>query len=219
MVREGHSSPSLPLSGVAGEASRRTVINSLLTYLSHMRDRAPKNDVIAVVCAHYSDEDVAAARDLCFSAVPPIQGSKVRRRACRAAKDNVSVILDVLHEAPLGNLPLFVCSDITDMPPRDIGTIDNVALYHAYQALRGEVRILNKKIHHLTEVNKSLARRVSKTPYREGRVNMPGGDGDRRYDGGSRRSGGGPGLDCSSPSSTGNCSGSRQGTYHIPPPS
>ena len=113
-------------------------INDVLAYLACMREVMPKKDLVDLVCGFYSKEDIFTARDTYYKIVPEREDSKIRKKRCLSIHDNVSTILDLMHETPAdAHLPL-VSKNMRNCPPTNPGSIDNVALYNQCMKVKQE---------------------------------------------------------------------------------
>ena len=113
-------------------------INDVLAYLACMREVMPKKDLVDLVCGYYSKEEIVTARETYYKIVPERADTKIRKKRCVSMEDNISTILDLMHETPAdAHLPL-VSKNMRNCPPTNPGSIDNVALYNQCMKVKQE---------------------------------------------------------------------------------
>lgn len=103
----------------------------------------PQNDLVDLVCDFYREDEIVTARDYFYNLVQTNPNNRSSRKIKHhKMRDNVSKILDLMHQTNTDDLPQFVAGDIRNIPSRALGSADAVALHARYAGVKNDIQDL-----------------------------------------------------------------------------
>ena len=117
------------------------IVNDLLCYLQLKISSDPKEHLIKVINGFYKHEAITAARDVLYRDPPEdLQGRLVRHTTKR---DITGALYDVMQRiSVLSPRRVYVCRDLTNVPPVSMTNVDPVMLYRQSNEVKADIEAM-----------------------------------------------------------------------------
>jgi hypothetical protein len=132
------------------------VVNELLCFLNHQLSTIP-TDLLTKLCADfYTTESIVEAKRLLFDTVDTGSRRLIKRTGTNKARDDLLDIIRIMLELQPGTVPVFVASNLSNLPPLGQNNADMLSVLR-------DIAAMKQHISQLTTSQKDIVELVKKT--------------------------------------------------------
>ncbi|XP_070546947.1 uncharacterized protein [Ptychodera flava] len=137
--KQGAASKSKKPEASQSQSGKAIIVNELLCFVWNKIDVLPSDMIVKLCVDTYDDKDVEQAKRLLFDSCNFDRSRFIRRQGQNKRSNNVQDMLALFHELDECDVPCFVASDLSRLPPIDVSHIDVSVLIKEIRVLQREV--------------------------------------------------------------------------------
>ena len=127
----------------ANDNASSPIINELLCFVSNKLSSIPYDMLIKLCTDFYKTDDISCAKDIMYTLrLHQDIRRKVKHRGNEKAHRDIQDIVDILLELPLHATPMFVCKNLSNLPPLSMNNFDMASVIKKLEQLQQQVNLL-----------------------------------------------------------------------------
>ena len=150
----------------ATQTSKTMYVDELLCYIRNRIDVLPTEHVIRHCLAFYNDEEIVLAQQKIFTDTKqhlPRSIRYIKHKGEKKSYNNVNDIIKLFHSMELCDIPMYVASDLTRLPPLTALDTDIIALHRKVEKLVDDMSMIKECSKGIEEVTMLLKSQNTKS--------------------------------------------------------